>query len=79
VTAKTVFAGSSGQNIAGTVIKHTGGITAIDRASGSVKWRYESPTVEGAAFTGFAGSLVSVSDRVIGASVDGKLIALPAD
>jgi hypothetical protein len=44
-----------------------------------VKWRYEAPAKPGEAFAGFAGSLVVASDCVIGASVDGVLVAFPAE
>lgn len=79
VTRETVFAATAGQNIDGTVIRHTGGIAALDRATGAVKWRYVAPVAAGADFTGFAGSLQLVGDLLVGASVDGTLIAFPID
>lgn len=78
VTADTVFAGTAGQNIEGTVIQHTGGLVALDRRSGAPRWRYLAPVPAGADFTGFAGSLVVADGKIIGATVDGTLIALPA-
>ena len=78
VTSGTVFAGTAGQTLAGTVIQHTGAIVALDRATGSPKWRYVSPVPAGADFVGFAGSLVLVEGKIVGASVDGTLIAFPA-
>lgn len=78
VTADKVFAGTAGQNLAGTVIQHRGGIVALDRTTGAMAWRYESPEAPEATFTGFAGSLVQVNDLVVGAAVDGTLIAFPA-
>lgn len=78
VVADTVFAGAAGQPIAGTVIEHTGGIVALDRDTGTVKWRYTAPPASGAGFNGFAGSLVWVDGLIVGASVEGTLIALPA-
>ena len=79
VTPTTVFAGAAGQNLAGTLIKHVGGVVALDRQTGVVKWRYVSPDPAGAAFTGCTGSLVLAGGHVIGAGVDGMLIAFPAD
>lgn len=78
VTADTVFAGTAGQAIEGTVIQHTGGIVALDRATGAPKWRYVSPVPAHADFIGFAGSLELVDGRIVGAAVDGTLIAFPA-
>jgi outer membrane protein assembly factor BamB len=78
VTGDAVFAGTAGQHLADTVIKHTGGVVKLDRATGAVLWRYLAPTPENADFTGFAGSLVLSDDLVIGASVDGTLMAFPA-
>lgn len=77
VTADTVYAGTAGQTLAGTVIQHTGGIVALDRATGAVRWRYQTTPAADASFSGFAGSLALVGDHVIGASVDGMLIAFP--
>lgn len=78
VASDTVFAGTAGQTLEGTVIKHVGGILALDRATGAVRWHYRPTPTPGAAFTGFAGSLALVGDLVIGASVDGTLVALPS-
>lgn len=79
VSAQTVFAATSGQIIAGTVIKHTGGIVALDRVTGAIKWRYLAPTDAGADFNGYVGSLVLADAKIIGAGVDGTLIAFPAE
>ncbi len=79
VTATTVYAGTAGQNIAGTLIKHLGGVVALDRRTGAVKWRYDSPVPADATFTGCTGSLVLAAGNIIGAGVDGVLIAFPAD
>jgi len=77
VTADTVFAGTAGQNLAGTVIKHLGGIVALDRSTGIVKWRYAPPVRAGADFTGYIGSLVLAGGNIVGAGVDGTLVAFP--
>lgn len=78
VTADTVFAGTAGQNIEGTVIQHVGGLVALDRRTGAVKWHYLAPVPAGVAFTGFCGSLVLADNLVVGAGVDGTLVAFPA-
>lgn len=78
VTSTTLYAGTGGQAIAGTVIQHTGGLVALDRETGAPRWRYVSPVTDGADFVGFTGSLVLAADHIIGAQVDGTLIAFPA-
>ena len=79
VTAASVFAGTTGQNLAGTVITHTGGIVALDRQTGAARWRYPWPAPVGADFTGCAGSLVLAAGNLVAAGVDGTLIAFPAN
>jgi len=76
--AETIFAGTCGQTMAGTVIKHTGGIVSLDRRTGAVRWRYNAPVKAGADFSGFVGSLVLIDGKIIGAGVDGTLIAFPS-
>lgn len=78
VTSDAVFAGTAGQTLDDTVIKHTGGIVALDRATGAVRWHYRPMPAPGIAFTGFPGSLALAGDLVIGASVDGSLVAIPS-
>ena len=65
VTTDTVFAGTSAQNPA--AIKHEGGITALDRVTGAVKWRHVVPLVGGADRAGYLGSLVFADGKIIGA------------
>lgn len=78
VTADRVFAGTAAQNIPGTAIHHTGGIVALDRATGAVLWQLVTPEPPVDSFGGYAGTLALAGDRVIAAGFDGKLIALPA-
>jgi outer membrane protein assembly factor BamB len=73
VTTDTIYAGTSAQSPA--AIEHTGGITALDRHTGKVKWRYVVPLADGADRAGYLGSLVLCSGQVIGAGYDGRLIA----
>ncbi|HTZ20826.1 MAG TPA: PQQ-binding-like beta-propeller repeat protein [Opitutaceae bacterium] len=76
VTAGTIFAGTSAQSPA--AIKHTGGITALDRHTGRVIWRHVVALTEGADRAGYLGSLVLCDGLVIGAGYDGRLVAFPA-
>lgn len=78
VVGDIVYAAAAGQNLEGTVIQHTGGIVAIDRRSGAVRWRYPISGNTSDAFVGVAGSLTVDAGQIIGATVDGRLIALPA-
>jgi outer membrane protein assembly factor BamB len=77
VTAGTVFIGTSAQNLPGTLIKHTGGIMALDRKTGAVKWQYLAPEPPENSFGGYAGSLACDGTRIYAAGFDGNLIALP--
>lgn len=76
VTADRVFTGTAWQESA--IIKHVGGIVALDRATGRVLWQLVVPPPEGGAFGGYAGSLALAGDKVIAAGFDGLLVALPA-
>ncbi len=78
VTADRVFTGTASQNIPGTAIAHTGGLLALDRATGAVLWRLVSPSAPEGSFGGYAGSLALAGDRVIAAGFDGMLVAYPA-
>ena len=78
VTDKIVYAATAAQNFPGTVIEHQGGIVALDRRTGAVRWRYAAPPPAENSLGGFAGSLVLDRDRLIGAEFDGILIGLPA-
>ena len=78
VTTDAVFAGTAGQDIAGTVIQHRGGIVALDRQTGTVRWRHQTATPAGAPFNGIAGSLALADNLIIAADVHGAVVALPA-
>lgn len=77
VTDDAVFTGTAAQNIFGTVIAHTGGIVALDRATGTVKWQLRATPAPENGFGGYAGSLALADDQIIAAGFDGQLIALP--
>jgi outer membrane protein assembly factor BamB len=77
VGSDTVFAGVTCQK--GALIPHKGGIVALDRKTGALKWRHPMTFPnEQMPFGGVAGSLVLDGDKVIAAGFDGNLIALPA-
>lgn len=75
VTATTVFAGTSAQR--GALIEHEGGLVALDRQSGAVKWRRIDPLLDGAERAGYIGSLVLAGEHIIGATFRGVLSAFP--
>lgn len=77
VTADTVYAGTTGQAIEGTVISHRGGLVALNRQTGALRWRHAAPAPAGAPFTGFAGSPALLGGLIVGAGIDGTLVALP--
>jgi hypothetical protein len=77
VGSDTVFAGVTCQK--GALIPHKGGIVALDRKTGALKWRHPMTFPnEQMPFGGVAGFLVLDGDKVIAAGFDGNLIALPA-
>ncbi|MBA4137522.1 MAG: hypothetical protein C0518_09425 [Opitutus sp.] len=77
VTADTVFAGVTCQK--GALIEHRGGIVALDRRTGAIKWRHPMTfSGEKIPFGGIGGSIALDGDRLLAAGFDGKLIALPA-
>ncbi len=78
VTDRRVFTGTVNQNIPGTAIRHTAGLIALDRASGTVLWQLVLPPAAEGGFAGFAGSLALAGDLVIAAGFDGGLYAFPA-
>lgn len=78
IAGDTVFAATAGQNIPGTVLKHTGAIVALDRQTGAPRWRHVMPEGPRGGFSGFAGSLLLTDGRILGAAVDGTLLAFPA-
>ncbi len=75
VSADTVYAGTSAQNPA--AIRHEGGITALDRRTGAVKWRHSVSLPANAERAGYLGSLVLADGKIIGAAFDGTLTAYP--
>jgi outer membrane protein assembly factor BamB len=77
VTDDSVFIGTVAQNIPGTAIEHTGGIMALDRRTGEVRWQLLATPAEVNQFGGYAGTLGCDGERLFAAGFDGNLIALP--
>ena len=72
VTDSRVYIGTSSQ--AGYLAQHRGGMMALDRATGTVAWRYESPAAASGAY-GFPGSPAIGEGFVFVSGLDGKLYA----
>jgi len=72
VTDSRVYMGTSSQ--AGYPAGHRAGVMALDRATGKVAWRYESPAAASGAF-GFPGSPAVGQGFVFVSGLDGKLYA----
>jgi eukaryotic-like serine/threonine-protein kinase len=76
VTDDTVYAGTVCQR--GALLPHRGGVVAIERRTGILKWRVEQGFPDKAApFGGVPGSLARDDARILAAGFDGYLIALP--
>jgi outer membrane protein assembly factor BamB len=72
LTEAHVYLGTSSQ--AGYPSGHRAGVMALDRASGQVAWRYESPAAAKGAF-GFPGSPAIGEGLVFVSGLDGRLYA----
>ncbi len=60
--------------MAGYVAPHRAGLTAVDRATGRVVWRYEAPAPPAGAY-GFPGSVAAGDGLVFAAGIDGRVYA----
>jgi outer membrane protein assembly factor BamB len=75
VTPSTVYAAAAGSR-AGK-IRHLPSLSALDRETGKIRWRWTAPFPAGSLTAGFiAGPAVSGNTLVIG-SLDGALYAFP--
>jgi len=77
VAGDVVYAATAAQNLPGTLIHHEGGIVAIDRRTGRVRWRVAAAPPPDNGFGGYAGSLALDSGTLFAAGFDGDLVALP--
>lgn len=60
-------------------IKHEGGLTALDRATGRIAWRWPMPNPPGTMHWGFAAGPVLAGDTLIVGGLDGTLYAFPVE
>lgn len=74
VTERSVYAGVSG--LVGYPVPLVGGVVAIDRATGAVRWRLLATAPAAGAF-GFPGSVAVGDGRVYAGGLDGRVVALP--
>lgn len=76
VMEDTVFAGAAGQR--GALIAHRGGVVALDRRTGAIKWRHPLAFAdEQSPLAGVAGSLATDGERLFAADAAGTLLAWP--
>lgn len=75
VTDKFVYDGTSA--IVPYMIRHTGGVVALDRVTGKLAWRYPLPNPPGTLHYGFADSPVRAGDLMVIGGMDGALYAFP--
>ena len=58
-------------------MRHLGALSAIDRASGKIVWRWPMPETPGAWGYGFFAPAAADGDRVVVGGLDGSLYAFP--
>jgi outer membrane protein assembly factor BamB len=58
-------------------VRHVASLTALDRTSGAMLWRYPLPEGPGAHQWGIAGSPVVAGDLLVVATMDGSLYGFP--
>ena len=74
---ETVFAGAVGNPHMPYIGPRVGGLAAIDRASGRLKWMFRPPHDAKALISGFASGALAVNRRVYAADLEGNVYALP--
>ncbi len=77
VGARTIYIGTAAQS--GVIIAHSGGITALDRKTGAMRWRRVTKPAAGAPIWGYVGSLASDGKLVFAAGLDGQLVAFAVE
>jgi outer membrane protein assembly factor BamB len=73
VTEKNVYVGAFG--VKPYLLRHLGGVTAVDRASGKVAWRWPMPEWPGSLVNGFAAGPAVDHDVLVIGGLDGCLYA----
>lgn len=61
------------------VIRHVGSLTALDLASGVIRWRWPMPEWPGSFLNGFVGSPAIEGDVLVIGGLDGTLYAFPVE
>lgn len=77
VTDKFVYAALTAEEP--YMIRHQGGLAALDRATGRLVWRLAAPNPPGAYSGGFAGSPARAGDLLLLGSINGTLYAFPIE
>jgi outer membrane protein assembly factor BamB len=77
LTAKHVYVAVGGTEP--YMIKHEGGLLALERASGKIVWRRPMPNPPGAMHWGFASGPVIAGDMLLVGGLDGTLSAFPLE
>jgi outer membrane protein assembly factor BamB len=60
-------------------MRHLGSLTALDRTTGKIVWRWPMPDWPGAWTTGFGASPVVQNGTLVVGGLDGTLYAFPAE
>jgi len=77
VTDKFIYAAMAAE--VPYMIRHEGGIAALDRASGRLLWRWPMPNPPGVYSWGFPGSPARAGDLLLIGGLDGTLYAFPIE
>lgn len=77
VTEKIVYAAAAG--FEPYQIRHIGGISALDRTTGQILWRWETPHGPDLYESGFAAGPTLVGDTLLVGSMNGILYAFPVE
>lgn len=73
VHADSVFVGAAG--IDPYTIRHTGGLLRLDRATGTIRWRWPAPTTPGHLQWGFLAGPAMAGDLLLAPALDGCVYA----
>lgn len=60
-------------------IRHLGALTALDRVSGAMRWRWAAPTASGTWLSGFAAAPVLADSLLVVGGLDGTLYGFPVN
>ncbi len=80
VTKNSVYASVSGAHrLASFWLPQAAAVTALDRATGKLRWSFPMPERPGEFLKGFLAAPVATGDLVLAAGLDGTLYAFPAE